>query len=259
MLFKILLPLMITALGIAEPAWAQPGQFSLSLTTEPVLSTNPGLSRRSEGDSLIRNGLTAEYAGEARSLFSYNLVGSVDTERYRDLTSNDADTANYGLTLTREVAGLRLTTAGTHTFIYGRGFDRLAANVVDFSFGVTRPFRLDDAGFKGWTATPGVAVARRLSATDILERTQIMPSLAFRGPFLSGTVNLSASYAFRRFDVAERRDEYLSAVASWNTKLTDNLTLEVAARYRLNASNRSERSYDVFEFGPALVLSFSTP
>jgi hypothetical protein len=243
---------------LATTAAADPPTFTVSGTLDPLYSTNAGFTRNPQDDFLLRARLSATLKGNIENLFGYSILAGTRNDRFSDLPGLDTDFAFYGFTITKDIAEYRISLAGTHTFVYDTVFDDRRAGIFDLVAGVTRPIVILSTSDGDWTLTPGFSVGRRFSDVDRLERLELAPSIGISGPFLTGTLNLGVAYAFRPFDEFGREDSNLVMNSTWTKTLSENVTVGARAKYELNRSDIRLSSYDVFEVGPFVTVSFST-
>lgn len=245
-----------TVPALADDGYIAP-TFGIAATIDPLYSTNASFTRQPNEDALVRALVLASARG-ALSGIGYSFIAGTRNDRFADLGQLNADLGIAGFTFTKTMGQFDFSMAGTHISTFDNFFSRRLASVFDFGGGVAYRMPLFQTSDGQWTLLPGFKVVRRFADLQTLERVEVAPALGLSGPLLGGVTALGVAYGYRPFDFANRDDHNLIVSGRWTKVLNENVAFSLVGKYEKNLSNIAIRSYDVFEIGPSINISFAT-
>jgi len=237
----------------SDPSWPpKPPRMRAALAVLPSLSTSvhslvliPSLSAR----------------GTFGPIFDYGLALQARSERYgRGAGQGDnIDVVWATAGIARSAGPVTFTAFASNGTGFYATFGPLIGHAQEYGGSVGIDFAGFSLGADRWWISPSVELFRRVSTLPELRFRQVSPGVELSGRIgdLPGWFRLGASVDFRSYEDG-RRDRIVTLNASWGRVVARNLAVGLRAEYARNTATPRGNGYASFEFGPFLILSFST-
>ncbi len=237
----------------SDPSWPpKVPRLRAALAVLPSLSTNPH-------SLFVIPSLSAR--GSVGRYFDYGLALQARSERYGRGAgrADNIDVVWASAALSRSFGPVTVSAFASNGTGFYATFGQLIGHAQEYGGSVGLDFSGFSLGAGRWTVSPAVEMFQRASAVRELRFHQVSPGIELRGRIadLPGWFRVSATADFRTYEDG-RRDRIVTFNASWGRVVARNLAVGLRAEYARNTATPRGNSYASLEFGPFLILSFST-
>lgn len=237
----------------SDPSWPpKPPRWRAALAVLPSLSTSPH-------SLLVVPSLTAR--GSFGRYFDYGLALQARSERYGRGAgrSDNIDVIWATVAVSRGFGPVTVSAFANNGTGFYATFGQLIGHAQEYGGSVGVDFPGFALGSERWTVSPAVELFQRASALRELRFGQVSPGVELRGRIgdVPGWFRLSATADFRTYEDG-RRDRIVTLNASWGRVIAPSLAVGLRAEYTRNIATPRGNGYAAFEFGPFMILSFSS-
>jgi hypothetical protein len=199
--------------------------------------------------------------GTVGPFFDYVLALQARSERYGRGAgrADNIDVVWATAAMSRSVGPVTVSAFASNGTGFYATFGQLIGHAQEYGGSVGLDFPGFALGAERWSVSPSVEMFQRVSALPELRFHQVSPGIELRGRIadLPGWFRLSATADFRSY-ADGRRDRIVTLNASWGRVVARNLAVGLRAEYARNTATPRGNGYASFEFGPFLIMSFST-
>jgi hypothetical protein len=244
------------AMSFADPASAQQPPTFFFMTNFDALHTTEsgGSSKPARGLNLgIRPiaGLTGKVPGDA----TLTVLGGASATRYAETPGSNADSVFGMANLSKTIEGYKFGAVFLFADARDPTFATGVAKIYDTTLSVSRAFTSEALG--GWTLTPQLKAARRLSDALIVERWALGASIEASRPVAGGTFTIGGGYDWLDYIAEGRHDDTFNITSSWMYDFNANVQYGVKAEASFQRSNLAGKNVDSFSIGPTLRVMFT--